>query len=91
MTDEVLQELWRIKDANARRFNGDVDALFAELRRQHPSRLVRPARRRAASSAAATSAPAVSVAEAGGPYAATPKPAGKHRQRTAAKKENPTS
>ena len=91
MADEVLQELWRIKDANAQRYNGNVDALFAELRRQHPSRFVRPPRRRAGAAAPVMPLPAVEVAEAGGRYAAPPKPAGKRRQRPVTKKENPTS
>ena len=86
MADEVLQELWRIKDANAQRFNGDVDALFAELRRQHPSRLVRPPRRRAASTVPVTPMPATEVAEAPGPYATPPKSAGTGRKRTATRK-----
>jgi len=39
----------------------------------------------------AASPRAQDVAEAGGPYAATPKSAGKRRQRTVTKKEHPTS
>jgi hypothetical protein len=85
MADEVLQELWRIKDANAQRYNGSVDALFAELRRQRPSRLVRPPRRRAVAAAPVTPPPAVAVAEADGPYATRPKSAGKRRQRPVTK------
>jgi hypothetical protein len=34
MTDEIIQELWRAKDEIAKRFNYDIDALAAELRRQ---------------------------------------------------------
>jgi hypothetical protein len=34
MADEVIRELWRVKDAMAKRFNYDVDALAAELRRR---------------------------------------------------------
>jgi hypothetical protein len=86
MADEVLKELWRIKDENARRFNGDINALFAELRRQYPIRPIRAPRRRAVAPI-----PATGVAEAAGPYAVTPKPAGKRRQRAATKKETPTN
>jgi hypothetical protein len=77
MADEVLQELWRIKDENARRFNGDVDALFAELRRRHPSHLLRPPRRRAAQAGPTAQTPTVTVAEADSPYVATPRRTGR--------------
>ena len=34
LADEVLRELWRVKDANAKRFNYDLNALFDDLRRR---------------------------------------------------------
>ncbi len=85
MADEVLQELWRIKDANAQRYNGSVDALFAELRRQHPSRLVRPPRRRAVAGAPVPRPPDVGGAGGSGPSAPPPTSAGNRRQRPVTK------
>jgi len=32
MTDEIIQELWRVKDKFAKKFNYDTDAVAAELR-----------------------------------------------------------
>jgi hypothetical protein len=34
MTDEIMQELWRVKDEVAKQFNYDAMALGAELQRQ---------------------------------------------------------
>jgi hypothetical protein len=34
MADEIIQELWRIKDEMAKKFNYDMDALVAELQKQ---------------------------------------------------------
>jgi hypothetical protein len=34
MTDEVIQELWRVKDQLAKKFKHDPDALIAELRKR---------------------------------------------------------
>jgi hypothetical protein len=34
MTDEIIQEVWRVKDELAKRFNYDIDALATELRRR---------------------------------------------------------
>jgi hypothetical protein len=34
MADEIIQEVWRIKDQMAKKFNYDIDALVAELQRQ---------------------------------------------------------
>jgi hypothetical protein len=34
MSDEVIRELWRVKEEIAREFNYDVFALAAEMRRQ---------------------------------------------------------
>ena len=34
MTDAIIEELWRIKDAIAREYGDDVDAFVAHLRAQ---------------------------------------------------------
>ncbi|MGQ9574051.1 MAG: hypothetical protein ACUVUC_01910 [Thermoguttaceae bacterium] len=34
MADEILRELWRVKEEMARNFNYDLDALVAHLRNQ---------------------------------------------------------
>jgi hypothetical protein len=34
MTDEIIQEVWQAKSALAKRFNYDLDALAAEIRRR---------------------------------------------------------
>lgn len=34
MTDEIIEELWRVKDDLAKQFNYDIDALAAELQRR---------------------------------------------------------
>jgi hypothetical protein len=34
MTDEIMEELWRVKDNLAKQFNYDVAALAAELQRR---------------------------------------------------------
>ena len=34
MTDEIIREVWRAKDALAKQFNYDLEALAAELRRR---------------------------------------------------------
>ena len=34
MSDEIIREVWRAKDEIAKRFNYDMDALAAELRRR---------------------------------------------------------
>jgi hypothetical protein len=34
MTDEIIEELWRVKDNIAKQFNYDIDALAAELQRR---------------------------------------------------------
>jgi hypothetical protein len=34
MTDEIIQELWQVKDNLAKQFNYDLDALAAELQRR---------------------------------------------------------
>ncbi|MBU4272629.1 MAG: hypothetical protein KKE86_06300 [Planctomycetes bacterium] len=34
MTDEIIQEVWRVKDQLAKQFNYDLEALAAELRRR---------------------------------------------------------
>lgn len=34
MSDEVIRELWRVKDEIAKEFNYDIDALVADLRRR---------------------------------------------------------
>jgi len=36
MADEIIRELWQIKDAMAREHGYDVDALVAHLRRLEP-------------------------------------------------------
>ncbi|OGV78951.1 MAG: hypothetical protein A3K19_23965 [Lentisphaerae bacterium RIFOXYB12_FULL_65_16] len=38
LSDEVLRELWRVKDENAKRFNYDLSALFDDLRRRETRR-----------------------------------------------------
>ena len=42
MADEVLRELWRVKDEIAKEFNYSVEALAAELQRlqKQPGRMV---------------------------------------------------
>jgi hypothetical protein len=37
MADEIIAELWRIKDCIAHEFGYDVDALIAHLKAQRPS------------------------------------------------------
>jgi hypothetical protein len=32
MKNEILEELWRVKDALAKKYNYDVDAMFRDLR-----------------------------------------------------------
>lgn len=32
MKNEILEEIWRVKDALAAKFNYDVDAIFRDLR-----------------------------------------------------------
>ena len=34
MSDEIIRELWRIKDDLAKKFNYDIGALAAEIRRR---------------------------------------------------------
>jgi hypothetical protein len=34
MTDEIIREVWRAKDEIAKRFNYDLEALAAELRKR---------------------------------------------------------
>jgi hypothetical protein len=34
MTDEIIEEVWQAKDQLAKRFNYDLDALAAELRKR---------------------------------------------------------
>jgi len=34
MADEIIRELWRVKDEIARKFNYDLDALVAHLRNE---------------------------------------------------------
>ncbi len=34
MSDEIIRELWRVKDELAKEFNYDIDALVAEIRRR---------------------------------------------------------
>jgi hypothetical protein len=34
MTDEIIREVWRTKDELAKKFNYDMDALAAELRKR---------------------------------------------------------
>jgi len=34
MTNEIIQEVWRAKEAIAKQFNYDIDALVAELRKR---------------------------------------------------------
>jgi hypothetical protein len=34
MSDEVIRELWRVKDELAKEFNYDIGALAAEIRRR---------------------------------------------------------
>jgi hypothetical protein len=34
MSDEIIKELWRTKDCMAKKFNYDIDALAAELRKR---------------------------------------------------------
>lgn len=34
MTDEIIQEAWRVKDQLAKEFHYDIDALAAELQRR---------------------------------------------------------
>ena len=42
MTDEIIEELWQVKDNLAKQFNYDIDALAAELRRRQkePGRVI---------------------------------------------------
>jgi len=35
MSDEIIQEVWRIKDCMAKKFNYNIDALAEELRKRH--------------------------------------------------------
>ncbi len=37
MADEIIEELWRIKDGIAREYGYDMDALVAHLKAQGPS------------------------------------------------------
>jgi hypothetical protein len=34
MTDEIIKELWQVKDQIAKQFNYDVDALVADLQKR---------------------------------------------------------
>ena len=34
MSDEIIEELWQVKDSLAKQFNYDLDALAAELQRR---------------------------------------------------------
>ena len=34
MSDEIIRELWRVKDELAKEFNYDIGALVAEIRRR---------------------------------------------------------
>ena len=61
MPDEVLTELWRIKDDIARQYGNDVEALVAHLRQreslEHPPVVQPPAMRPGAEQGVAGAAP----------------------------------